>query len=234
MESAVQQARSENTPLGYGGRRTSAGWAFEFLRRNPKFISAAGSNEERANTGNRIGGVTVVAAGEGDSTEGFGVLYCDRCDSPIENAIVFWARNLSVDIIDARIINSSTDETEDNVLRLEKFKCDQILLTGKGHTPQLLLKTGSKQIQINCIGGDFSSSERAIIPQIALVSFVIKLIRTLRKTRRNVLNRDARPGVFLIVLRTILISISIHMSGRISEKHQNFMLETIDKRQGSV
>ncbi|WP_375204064.1 DNA -binding domain-containing protein [Hyphococcus sp.] len=167
MDRAVQQALLENTPLTDGEARTPAGWAFEFLRRNPKFISAVDSREERTLPSRGGGGVAVVAAGAGESTAGFGVLYCDRCDRPIDNAIVFWARDLSVDIIDARIVNSPADETEDNVLKLEKFKCDKILLTGLGRTPQLLLKAGSKQIQINCIGGDLASGGQAIIPQIA-------------------------------------------------------------------
>lgn len=167
MEKAVQQALPEHTPLTDGEARTSAGWAFEFLRRNSKFISAVESREERTLPNKSVGGVTVVTVGEGESTEEFGVLYCDRCDRPIDNTIVFWARDLSADIIDARIVSSLTDETEDNVLKLEKFKCDKILLTGPGYTPQLLLKMGSKQIQLNCIGGDFSSGGRAIIPQIA-------------------------------------------------------------------
>lgn len=167
MERAVQQALLENTPLADGEGRTSAEWAFEFLRRNPKFVSAVDAGGKGTLPSKRVASVTVVTAGEAESTEGFGVLYCDRCDRPIDNTIVFWARDLSVDIIDARIVNSPADEPEDNVLKLEKFKCDKILLTGPGRTPQLLLKTGSKQIQINCIGGDFASGGQAIIPQIA-------------------------------------------------------------------
>ncbi|WP_375208158.1 DNA -binding domain-containing protein [Hyphococcus sp.] len=167
MDKAVQQALPEHTPLGDGEGRTSAEWAFEFLRRNPKFISALDSREQRTLPSRSVGDVKVVTVDEGESTEDFGVLYCERCDCPIDNATVFWARDLFADIIDARIVSSSTDEAEDNVLKLEKFKCDKILLTGSGHTPQLLLKAGSKQLQINCIGGDFASGERAIIPQIA-------------------------------------------------------------------
>ena len=167
MDRAVQQALPEHTPLTDGEARTSVEWAFEFLRRNPKFVSAVDSREQRTLPGKSVGGVLTVTVGEGESPEDFGVLYCDRCDRPIDNTIVFWARDLSVDIIDARIVNSPADETEDNVLKLEKFKCDKILLTGPDQTPQLLLKTGSKQIQINCIGGELLSGGRAIIPQIA-------------------------------------------------------------------
>ena len=167
MDRAVQQALPEHSPLTDGEARTSAGWAFEFLRRNPKFVSAVDSREQRTLPSRGVGGVLAVTVGEGESPEDFGVLYCDRCDRPIDNTIVFWARDLSVDIIDARIVNSPADETEDNVLKLEKFKCDKILLTRPDRTPQLLLKTGSKQIQINCIGGDFASGGQAIIPQIA-------------------------------------------------------------------
>lgn len=167
MDRAVQQALPKHTPLTDGEARTSAGWAFEFLRRNPEFISAVESREKRTIPSKAVGGVAVVAVGEGESGEGFGVLFCDRCDRPIDNTIVFWERDLSADIIDARIVTSPADETEDNVLKLEKFKCDKILLTGPGRTPQLLLKAGSKQIQINCIGGEFVSGGRAIIPQIA-------------------------------------------------------------------
>lgn len=167
MERSVQQVLQEHTPLADGEARTSAGWAFEFLRRNPKFISAVDSREERTLPSKSVGGVTVVTAGEEESTEDFGVLYCERCDRPIDNATVFWARDLSLDIIDARIVNSPTDETEDNVLKLDKFKCNKILLTGLGRAPQLLLKTGSKQLQFNCIGGGFASGGQAIIPQIA-------------------------------------------------------------------
>jgi len=167
VDRAVQQALPKHTPLTDGEARTSAGWAFEFLRRNPEFISAVESREKRTLPSKAVGGVAVVAVGEGESGEGFGVLFCDRCDRPIDNTIVFWERDLSADIIDARIVTSPADETEDNVLKLEKFKCDKILLTGPGRTPQLLLKAGSKQIQINCIGGDFASGGQAIIPQIA-------------------------------------------------------------------
>jgi hypothetical protein len=167
VERAVQQALPEHTLLATGEGRTSADWAFEFLRRNPKFISAVDSEANRTPLCKRIGDVTVVTSGEGASAEHFGVLYCDRCDRPIDKATVFWARDLTVDIIDARIVNLSTDETEDNVLRLDAFKCKKILLAMPDHPPQLLLKTGSKQLQINCIGGDFACDERAIIPQIA-------------------------------------------------------------------
>ena len=167
MDKAVQQALPKHTPLTDGEARTSAGWAFEFLRRNPEFISAVESREKRTLPSKAVGGVALVAVGEGESREGFGVLFCDRCDRPIDNTIVFWERDLSADIIDARIVNSLADETEDNVLKLEKFKCDKILLTGPDQTPQLLLKMGAKQIQINCIGGDFVSGGQAIIPQIA-------------------------------------------------------------------
>jgi len=167
VDRAIQQALSEQTPLTNGEARTSAGWAFEFLRRNPKFVSAVDLREQRTLLGKSVGGVLVVTVGEGESPEDFGALYCDRCDRQIDNTIVFWARDLSVDIIDARIVNSHNDESEDNVLKLEKFKCDKILLTGPSRTPQLLLKMGSKQIQINCIGGDFASGGQAIIPQIA-------------------------------------------------------------------
>lgn len=167
MERAVQQAVPEHTPLADREGRTSAGWAFEFLRRNPDFISAVDSEEKRTPPSKRVGGVTVVTPGEGESTKHFGVLYCDRCDRPIDNATVFWARDLNIDIIDARIVNSSADATEDNVLKLDKFTCKKLLLNGPGHSPQLLLKTGSKQLQVNCIGGDFANGERAIIPQIA-------------------------------------------------------------------
>lgn len=167
MDKAVQQALPEHTPLTDGEARTSTGWAFEFLRRNSKFISAVEARKERILQSKGAEGVAIIAAREGESTEDFGVLFCDRCDRPIDNTIVFWVRDLSVDIIDARIVNSPVDEPEDNVLKLEKFKCDKILLTGPGRTPQLLLKTGSKQIQINCIGEDFASGGQAIIPQIA-------------------------------------------------------------------
>lgn len=167
MERAVQQALPEHSPLANVEARTSAEWAFEFLRRNPKFISAVDAGEKSTPPRKSVGDLTVVTPGERESTQCFGVLYCDRCDRPIDNTMVFWARELTVDIIDARIVNSSADEAEDNVLKLEKFKCDKILLSGPGHLPQLLLKTGSKQLQINCIGGEFASGEGAIIPQIA-------------------------------------------------------------------
>ena len=196
MERSVQQALQEHTPLTDGEARTSAGWAFEFLRRNPEFISAVEPREEKTPPSKSVGGVTVVTVGEGESPEDFGVLYCDRCDRPIDNTVVFWARDLSVDIIDARIVNSPADETEDNVLKLEKFKCDKILLTGPDQTPQLLLKTGSKQIQINCIGGDFVSVGQAIIPQIAPARNIERQLLAMRRLFHLYSEREFAESLF--------------------------------------
>jgi hypothetical protein len=192
------------------------GWAWEFLRRNKKFLCDC--RISKAGTGQPIehvsGAILLRPRRRFLRAESWGLLaFPNPCKTSF-NTPVFWLPNLLKH--HAKGTAAHANDNYDETLCLEDFACQRMVLISN-HAEHLIVRSAQESARLSLTGQSILFGNRKCVFHIeglSKVANVVETLRTLSKLRDQTAVPASSQSQFELHLRNYLLALDGHLMGR--------------------
>lgn len=143
---------STNSPYGYTRFLDKAGWAWEFLRRNPEFRRLAKTRKQKMSVHSIADNLRWICCDACERwLDSFGLLFFDEPDHSALEASIFWHPQTYPAIVRSSVRRPPFINLHDR-FRLPHAKCDVTILKMPDSIEHVRIRHGTQSLQLLCHG----------------------------------------------------------------------------------
>jgi hypothetical protein len=192
------------------------GWAWEFLRRNDKFLiecrsSRAGLPVEIKHAS---GAIYLRPRRKFLRAEAWGLMLFPNPKKSANETSVFWHPDVLTHSANATL--SHANDNADETLSLNDFVCQRVVLVNN-HTEHVIVRSAQESARLSLIGQSILFGKCKCVFHIegfSKVANVAETLRTLTKLRDQNTTIISRQSQFELHLRDYLVALDGHLAGR--------------------